>query len=81
VRLDLGLAFAFGGQGPRVPAVPLAYLVQAYLDRFPVQHAVAAIDPLPHPGRAQLNRRDRGLDGKAVQVLQVIVGHEPGMAA
>jgi hypothetical protein len=48
---------------------------------FPVQHAVAAVDAFPHAAGAQLGRGDRGLDGQAVQVLKVIVGCEPGMAA
>lgn len=37
------------GQGPRVLPSDLAYLVQAYFDRFPVQHAVAAVDPSHMP--------------------------------
>src|SRR5262249_30649931 len=81
VGLDLGLAFPLPGEGLRVLAVPLAYLVKAYFDGFPVQDAVAAVDSLPHADSAQLNRGDRGLDAEAVQVLEVIVGHEPGMAA
>ena len=58
----------------RGPAQVLPYCL-------PVQHAVAAVHPLPPACRAQLNRRDRRLDAQAVQVLQVIVGHEPGMPA
>ena len=64
-----------------VLALGLAYPVKAYFDRFPVQDPVAAADPLPRADRAQLGRGDRCLDAEAVQVLQVIVGHEPGMAA
>ena len=73
--------FAFPGEGLRVLAGALAYLVKAYFDGFPVQHAVAAVDALPHAGGAQLGRGDRGLDGEAVEVLEVVVGYEPGVAA
>ena len=75
------------GPGPRVP-VPrpgparpppaLAYLVKAYFDGFPVEHAVPAVDSLPRADGAQLGRGDRGLDGEAVEVLAVIVGYESG---
>lgn len=65
----------------RVLAPPLAHLVKAYFDGFPVRDAVAAVDSLPHAGSAQLDCGDRGLDAQTVQVLEVIVGHEPGMAA
>ena len=64
-----------------VLASDLAYLVEAYFDGFPVQHAVAAVDPLPHADGAQLRCGDRGLDAEAVEMLEVVVGYEPGMAA
>ena len=54
---------------------------RAYFDGFPVQDAVAAVDALPRADGAQLGRGDRGLDAEAVQVLEVIVGHVPGVAA
>lgn len=73
--------FAFPGQGVRVLAPSLAYQVQAEFDGFPVQHAIAAVDPFPQAAGAQLDRGDRGLDGQAVQVLKVVVGHEPEMSA
>ena len=69
------------GRALRVPSPDLAYVVKTYFDRLPVQHAVAAVNPLPHADRAQFGRGDRGLDGQAVEVLEVIVGHEPGVAA
>ena len=56
-------------------------MVKAYFDRFPVQDAVAAVDPFPRADDAQFRCGDRGLDAEAVQVLEVIVGHESGMAA
>jgi hypothetical protein len=59
----------------------LAYPVKAYFDRFPVQHAVPAVDELPHADGTQLRRGYRGLDAETVQVLEIVVGHEPGMAA
>jgi hypothetical protein len=81
VGLGQDLAFPFPGQGPQVLSPDLACLVEAYFDCFPVQDAVAAVDPLPHAGGAQLRCCDGGLDAEAVQVVEVIVGHEPGMAA
>ena len=65
----------------RVLPPDLTYPVKAYFDRFPVQDAVAAVDPLPHAGGTQLRCGNRCLDAEAIQVLKVIVGHEPGMAA
>jgi hypothetical protein len=79
--LDQGLAFAFSDPGPGILPSDLAYLVEAYFDRFPVQHAVPAVDSLPHADGAQLGRGDRGLDAEAVEVLEVGVGYEPRVAA
>ena len=59
--------------------VKIASRAGANLDRLPVQDAVAAVDALPHSDGAQLNRGDRCLDGQAVEVLEVVVGHEPGI--
>jgi hypothetical protein len=78
---DLGFAFAFPGQGSRVIPADLTDSVQAYFDRFPVQHAVAVVDPLPRADETQLGCGDRGLDAEAVEVFKVIIGHEPGVAA
>jgi hypothetical protein len=61
--------------------LPLAYAVKGIFDGFPVQDAVAAVNPLPRADGAQLCRGDRGLDAEAVQVLKVIVGNVPGMTA
>ena len=65
----------------RVLPPDLTYPVKAYFDRFPVQHAVAAADSFPQAADAQLDRGDRGLDGQPVQVLQIVIRHEPGMTA
>ena len=64
-----------------VLAAALAYPVKGIFDGFPVQDAVAAVDALPGADGAQLGRGDRGLDAEAVQVLEVIVGHVPRVAA
>jgi len=81
LRLEQVLAFPFPGQDPLVLPPALAYLVQAYFDGFGVQHAVPSVGPLPDAGGAQLGRGAGGLDGQAVEVLEVIVGDEPGVAA
>jgi hypothetical protein len=73
--------FPVPGQGAWVFAFVLAYEVEADFDGFPVQDAVAATDAFPGADGAQFRRGDRGLDAQAVQVLEVIVGHVPGMAA
>lgn len=65
----------------RVLALTFAYVVEAYFDGFPVQDAVAAVDSFPHAAGAQLGGGDRGFDAEAVEVVQVVVGYEPGMAA
>jgi hypothetical protein len=69
------------GRGLRVLSPDLAYVVKTYFDRLPVQHTVAAVNPLPYGDGAQFGRGDRGLDGQAVEVLEVVVGYEPGVAA
>ncbi len=69
------------GEGSGGFAVVLAYLVECVFDGFPVQDAVAAIDPFPGAEGAELRCGDRRLDAQAVQVLEVIVGREPRMAA
>ena len=71
----------FRGQGLGVFAPALAYPVEGIFDGFPVQDAVAAVDALPDADGAQLGRGDRGLDAEAVEVLEVIVGHVPRVAA
>jgi hypothetical protein len=53
-------------------------VVKAYFDRFPVEHAVAAIDPLPHADETQLRSGDGRFRAEAVQVL---VRDKAGMAA
>ena len=63
-----------------VLACVLAYLVEADFDGFPVQDAVAAADAFPRADGAQFHSGDGGLDAQAVQVLEVIVGHVPGVA-
>jgi hypothetical protein len=79
--LDPGLVFPVPGQGPGVLAVVLAYEAQADFDGFPVQDAVAATNPFPGADGAQFRRGDGGLDAQAVQVLEVVIGHVPGVAA
>jgi len=79
--LDPGLVFPVPGQGPGVLACVLAYLVEADFGGFPVQDAVAAADAFPGADGAQFRRGDGGLDAQAVQVLEVVVGHVPGVAA
>ncbi len=73
------------GRGARLP-VPgrglgrlpeFAHPVYAHLDRFPVEHAVAAGDALPRAGGTRLGRGDRRLRAEAGQV---VIGHEPRMA-
>jgi hypothetical protein len=56
----------------------LAHLVQAYFYRFPVEDAVATVDPLPHTDGAQLSCGDGRLRAEAIQVL---IRNEPGTAA
>jgi hypothetical protein len=73
--------FPVPGQCPRIFAFTLMYSVEGVFDGFPVQDPVAALDALPGADGAQLGRGDRGLDAEAIQVLKVIVGHVPGMAA
>jgi hypothetical protein len=73
--------FPVPGQGPGVLACVLAYLVEADFGGFPVQDAVAAADAFPGADGAQFRRGDGGLDAQAVQVLEVVVGHVPGVAA
>ena len=70
-----------GGQGLGVVALALAYPVQGVFDGFPVQDVVAAADALPGADGAQLRRGDRGLDAQAIQVLEIIIGHIPRVAA
>ena len=70
-----------GSESFGVFALALAYSVEGVFDGFPVQDAVAAADALPGADGAQLRRGDRGLDAEAVQVLEVIVGHVPRVAA
>jgi hypothetical protein len=79
--LDLGLVFPFPGHGPGVLTFVLAYLVEADFDGFPVQDAVTAADAFPGADGAQFRCGDGGLDAQAVQVLEVVVGYVPGVAA
>ena len=71
----------FGGQSLGVFACALAYPLEGIFDGFPVQDAVAALDTLPGADGAQLRRGDRGLDAQAIQMLQVIIGYVPRVAA
>ena len=79
--LDLGLVFPVPGQGPGVLAYVLAYLVEADFDGFPVHDAIAAANAFPGADGAQFHCRDGGLDAQAVQVLEVVIGHVPRVAA
>jgi hypothetical protein len=81
VSPDLDFAFAFPGQGPRVIPPDLTDPVQTHFDGFPVQHAVAVVDPLPRADETQLGCGDRGLDAEAVEVFKVIIGNESRVAA
>ena len=65
----------------RVLAFVLAYEVEADFDGFPVQDVVAAADAFPGADGAQFRCGDGGLDAQAVQVLEVVVGYVPGVAA
>ena len=49
--------------------VHLAPLVGHDLEQVRVQHLVAAVHPSPHPGRAKLGRRHRGLSGDGIEVF------------
>jgi hypothetical protein len=68
------LALLFAGARPRGRFPEPAQPVEAYFDRFPVQHEVAAVDALPHADEAQLGHAYRRLHAQPGQVL---VGHEP----
>ncbi len=68
------LALLLEGAGPRVLVFEPGQLLQADLDRRPVQHPVAALDALPQASRAQFGHADRRLGAPAGQVL---IGHEP----
>ncbi len=67
---DLGLVVLLLGEGSGGFAVVLAYLVKCVFDGFPVQDAVAAIDPFPGAEGAELRCGDRRLNAEAVQVLR-----------
>ena len=70
-----------GGESLGVVACALAYPVKGIFNGFPVQDAVTAVGALPGADGAQLRRGDRGLDAEAVQVLEVIIGNVPRVAA
>jgi hypothetical protein len=77
------------GEQARQPGIffpELADPVDAYLDRFRVQHAVAALGTLPYPCPAQLGGEHRRVGAGMTQFIagkagQVPVRHEPRTTA
>jgi hypothetical protein len=53
---DGGFVVSFLGQGLRVLAAAPAYPVESIFDDFPVQDAVAAVEPFPCADGAQFHR-------------------------